>query len=150
VDFEALREKYKDKAASAKATPASTPAESEADAQVRTDYEKLQHLDTIRACSICRGSGIEKYIYNFQERERNCDICDGEGLVRRAEIKSTLSAGGSAGDQLPEGGADVAPLPVSGEPASNGGGSGNCSGGAADDEGEEEEEEEEDKPPLLL
>lgn len=73
VDFEALREKY----TKLKAEAPPVPVLSEEAAAV---YERL---DAITTCSICVGSGIEKYMYNNQQREQNCTGCDGEGLIHR-------------------------------------------------------------------
>jgi hypothetical protein len=145
VDFEALRDKYKDKSASAKASVASTPEATAEQAQIRADYEKLKNLDSIRACHVCHGSGIEKYQYNFQEKDRNCENCDGEGLVRRLEIKSVLTGDGAA--------APSADLTTVAGGSSEGAGADVASSVSvvtSRDDGVGDDDDDADKPPMLL
>ena len=188
VDFGALRAKYAGIAAQQNRTAAASSSSSsgtpatvaqggvasnsnpnaayDADEAAKT-AAALDRLDQVRVCHMCHGTGIRKYVYNFQQRESNCDECDGEGLKKRG--------GGSTIDPLPpkEGGVD-ANSEDSGEAVAAGGApaaattysmdgehamftaEGEDAGiripiiDISDSEEEEEEEEEEDEPPPIV
>jgi len=40
-------------------------------------------LDNLIICMDCNGSGLKKMSYNYQVREINCDLCEGEGLLAK-------------------------------------------------------------------
>jgi hypothetical protein len=80
VDFEGLRAKYAPGGPGnpnpAPPVPAAvSPEESAAAAHLS------EKLDSIRACGTCMGSGMERYTYHMQQRERTCATCDGEGII---------------------------------------------------------------------
>jgi hypothetical protein len=79
VDFEALREKYKNKA---NISPATSLTDEEIE-KIRRDTEELAGLDTLHACHVCNGTGVEVYEYNHRRCEKTCCTCDGERLVRK-------------------------------------------------------------------
>ena len=47
--------------------------------------EASARLDRLVLCSRCNGQGMYKKQYNFQVRDVNCEICDSEGLLYRAD-----------------------------------------------------------------
>ena len=85
MDFKALRAKYAKQSEAAKAAVEASKSEEALaeEGKIKADYEKLSALPELRACHICNGTGVERFSYNFQQREQNCEHCDGEGLVRR-------------------------------------------------------------------
>ena len=51
-----------------------------------TDIKKANaKLDRLVLCSRCQGQGMYKKRYNFQERDVNCEVCDGEGIMYRSD-----------------------------------------------------------------
>lgn len=94
VDFEALREKYgkiaqHQKSANSSAVTPISDEEALAQKKLADDHAKL---DQIRACNICHGSGMEQYVYNNIQRERDCEHCDGSGFLKRQGFVYTSSA----------------------------------------------------------
>ena len=80
----ALREKYKKiqkNQASAESERIVSPEEALQAEKVKRDYEKLAAMETVKSCPVCFGSGIQHYEYNFVQKERTCENCDGEGLI---------------------------------------------------------------------
>ena len=80
MDFDELRVKYApggpgNPNPATNAPKEMTPEEAEAAQQLS------EKLDSIRACGTCMGSGMERYTYNMQQRERTCETCDGDGII---------------------------------------------------------------------
>jgi len=83
VDFQALREKYKNPINQSVGLANKTESIVENEEKRKKDLELLAAMDVMRTCHICHGTGIERYTYNFQVREMNCSGCEGDGLVRK-------------------------------------------------------------------
>lgn len=97
MDFDELRVKYApggpgNPNPATNAPKEMTPEEAEAAQQLS------EKLDSIRACGTCMGSGMERYTYNMQQRERTCETCDGDGIIdlRPASEHSVPAASVSA------------------------------------------------------
>jgi len=105
VNFEELRIKYAPGGPGNPNPPPNaakelTPEETEAAQQLS------EKLDSIRACGTCMGSGMERYTYNMQQRERTCETCDGDGLIdlrpaseRSNSAVSAAAAASGVGDE---------------------------------------------------
>jgi DnaJ-class molecular chaperone len=85
VDFQSLREKYKN---IGKGSGDAAVAQTEEDREkIRKDYEKLaESTQGVHTCEVCYGSGIERYSYNFQVREMNCTRCGGDGIIIKKNL----------------------------------------------------------------
>ena len=80
VDLEALRRKYLRPAAAGAARdgqPAASPLATPAQVAASERLAALRALP----CRICKGSGLERAPYNHMLLERNCEACDGEGVL---------------------------------------------------------------------
>lgn len=42
-----------------------------------------RQLDKLNICSHCNALGLVQVSYNFQNRDVNCDRCDGEGVISK-------------------------------------------------------------------
>ena len=199
VDFAALRTKYaglatknNGSAVAGTATPAtiaeggvaaapsakSSISEMDPDEIARTQAA-LDRLEKVHVCHMCHGSGIMRYMYNFQQREKNCDACDGEGLRRKGSSSgggggSNSSGGGGGSSEGSSNGNEEGSSEASTDNSSSGGGvvyelsssedslftpvpttaklGASESGHASDERGEEEDDEEEecDEPPPMV
>ena len=47
----------------------------------KTISKGMNRLDRFKICSVCKGSGLLKEIYNHQVKEFFCETCEGEGIV---------------------------------------------------------------------
>merc|ERR1712046_454313 len=68
--------------------------------------EAEERLGLVHACHVCHGTGMEKVNYNHMILERNCEACDGMGIIQRKTGKSKSST--TATDQTPT---EEIPLP---------------------------------------
>jgi DnaJ-class molecular chaperone len=92
IDFEALRQKYKQVSSERKNNPV---VNEEAEAEVAAERAKasererireenasaMKTLDAYKICRTCQGQGTIKEVYNHFNIEKTCPECDGEAVL---------------------------------------------------------------------
>ena len=87
-DVEQLRKKYTNKGLGTTASyvGGTVKRSNGADSSATSQSE----INDIYICKSCQGQGIVKDIYNHVVRERNCDVCEGEGVLWLDKSKGQL------------------------------------------------------------
>jgi DnaJ-class molecular chaperone len=79
IDFEELREKYKNRAIS------ESPS-THSDESIAAAMEAHARLDKYVICKSCNGSGFTKVVYNHFVKDVNCPECEGESIVLSSHV----------------------------------------------------------------
>jgi len=79
VDVEGLVKKY---SKNGQQSSSSQQQESTSSSN-KTTIKGMNRLDKFQICSVCKGYGLVKEIYNHQVKEFFCEKCEGEGIVRK-------------------------------------------------------------------
>ncbi len=82
-DVEFLQEKY-----AKRSKKCTKPSRGD---NVPSNEKGAKDLNDLFVCKSCHGFGLIKYSYNHIVCETNCDVCEGEGILRMDSVKGQLS-----------------------------------------------------------
>ena len=82
IDLDALRAKYANRAKQSEGK----------DKDERTKSKDVNAvLSKYSICQGCGGTGMQKSIYNHRVMEKTCEVCDGDVLLKKATIESSIA-----------------------------------------------------------
>mmetsp|Transcript_31171 Transcript_31171/g.34047 ORF Transcript_31171/g.34047 Transcript_31171/m.34047 type:complete len:122 (-) Transcript_31171:280-645(-) len=102
VDFNALRNKYKDIASTNPNNNPNNSTHNNTHTTPNNTEERMKKkeapkdvnaiLSKYNICQSCQGLGTIKIIYNFMTMERTCEDCDGESILMNEEVDRIIEA----------------------------------------------------------
>lgn len=93
VNFDELRDKYKNVAISEREKYKSAQSSKLSESEKASAIDAMQRLDDYKICNRCHGIGTVKELYNHFWQEKDCPDCEGEAIMLKQikNIKDSLS-----------------------------------------------------------